>query len=97
VGAIVVDYEVVENGRQGIATTCDRLIELVEDLSDELKEIDATWSGAASEAFKAAYAAWNKASDSLVADLQYIHKQVCVAQTNFAAADSAALATWQAG
>jgi WXG100 family type VII secretion target len=96
VSGIVVGYEAVENGRQGIASTCNRLIELVEDLSGDLKEIDSVWSGAASEAFQSAYAAWNKASNSLVADLQYIHNQVCVAQTNFAAADSAALATWQA-
>jgi WXG100 family type VII secretion target len=94
--AIVVGYETVEEGRQSIATMCSRLAELVEDLSGELREIDSLWTGAASESFQAAYAEWTKASSSLVADLQYIHKQVCTAQTNFAAADTAVLATWQA-
>lgn len=93
---IVVGYEAVEEGRQSIAALCTRLVQLTDDLSAGLKRIDELWTGAASEGFQAAYAEWTEAAASLTDDLRYIHHQVCVAQTNFAAADTAVIATWQA-
>ncbi|HEY3903317.1 MAG TPA: WXG100 family type VII secretion target, partial [Streptosporangiaceae bacterium] len=96
VSAISFAYEAVEDGRQSILTTCNDLADALNELIDVLTGIDTTWSGAASQAFQAAYARWQDAAAQVLSDLQFVHSMVCTAQTNFAAADTAALATWQA-
>jgi early secretory antigenic target protein ESAT-6 len=89
------DYAVVEEGRQGIVTLCESLEARIADLGDALGQLDSTWTGAASEAYHQAYAQWVSAAREVRENLAFVHQMVCTAQVNFAAADTAAVATWQ--
>jgi WXG100 family type VII secretion target len=89
------DYAVVEEGRQGIVVLCESLEAGIADLGAALGRLDADWTGAASEAYHEAYGQWVSAAREVQENLAFVHQVVCTAQVNFAAADTAALATWQ--
>jgi len=95
--SILMDYGVVEDGRQSIISLYKSLEEKLDTLSHALAAIDAEWTGEAGDAFRESYQKWLLAASELQEDLAFIHQLVCNGQTNFAAADAAVAMTWQAG
>jgi WXG100 family type VII secretion target len=94
---ITVAFAEVEEGRRAVLSLCTELERSLDDLERLLAPIKARWTGAASAGFEQAYAQWRAQAEALHADLVWIHSMVCNAQSNFAAAHSAVLSTWQAG
>jgi 6 kDa early secretory antigenic target len=94
---IAVGFAQVEECRQAVLSLCTKLEQNMNNLEELLAPIRAQWTGSASEAFAEAYTSWRTQADDLRADLTWIHSMVCNAQTNFAAADTAVMGTWQAG
>lgn len=94
--AIAVSFAEVEECRQAVLSLCTKLEQNLDDLERLLAPIRAEWTGSASEAFVEAYTNWRVEAEALHADLTWIHSMVCNAQTNFAAAHTAVLSTWQA-
>ena len=93
---IAVGFAQVEDGRQAVLSLCNKLEQNMNDLETLLAPIRADWTGSASDAFVEAYTSWRTQADDLRADLNWIHSMVCNAQTNYAAADTAVMGTWQA-
>ena len=93
---ITVAFADVEDGRQAVLSLCTGLAERLDDLERMLAPIRAGWTGAASEAFEAAYTRWSAEAGAMQEDLTWIHSMVCNAQTNFATAHTAVMSMWQA-
>lgn len=93
---IMVTFGEVEEGRQAVLKLCTGLEQNLEKLDKLLAPLKADWTGAAAEAYGAAYARWRAEADAMHGDITWIHSMVCNAQVNYAAAHTAVLSTWQA-
>lgn len=93
---ITVTFADVEDGRQAVLSLCNGLADNLDDLERILAPIRAGWTGSASEAFEATYTRWRAEAEAMHEDLTWIHSMVCNAQSNFAAAHTAVMSTWQA-
>jgi uncharacterized protein YukE len=84
----------MEENRKQLFDAMSDLVTGIHDTTKAVHWICQHWEGEASGAFQLAYQTWCDASHDLLADLNYLHKIVCQAQTNYASAHHAVVTVW---